>query len=80
MLNFHNVSFLYKKNYGISKANFSVGNGEFVFLVGSSGAGKTTIFRLINLEFFQKILQKPPEALLNHRNKALYLQQSPAFL
>jgi len=52
MLNFHNVSYLYKQNYGISKATFSVKNGEFVFLVGSSGAGKTTIFRLINLEFF----------------------------
>lgn len=52
MLNFQNVSYLYKQNYGISKASFSVGNGEFVFLVGASGAGKTTIFRLINLEFF----------------------------
>ena len=52
MLNFHNVSYLYNQNYGISRATFFIGNGEFVFLVGPSGAGKTTIFRLINLEFF----------------------------
>jgi len=52
MLNFHNVSYIYKQTYGITNATFTVGNGEFVFLVGASGAGKTTIFRLINLEFF----------------------------
>ncbi len=47
-----NVGYQYNRNYGVSRLTFSVENGEFVFLVGPSGAGKTTIFRLINLELF----------------------------
>jgi len=50
MLHFYNVGYLFKQNYGVDRVTFSVDNGEFVFLVGPSGAGKTTIFRLINLE------------------------------
>lgn len=52
MLHFFNVSYRYNQNDGVSQVTFSVANGEFVFLVGPSGAGKTTIFRLINLELF----------------------------
>lgn len=52
MLHFFNVSYHFKYGYGVSKLSFSVENGEFVFLVGPSGAGKTTIFKLINLELF----------------------------
>lgn len=33
--------------YGLSDVTLAVDNGEFVFLVGPTGAGKTTIFRLI---------------------------------
>ena len=32
---------------GLSGVNLSIGKGEFVFLVGPTGSGKTTIFRLI---------------------------------
>lgn len=52
MLHLFNVGYQYTRNDGVSRLTFSVENGEFVFLVGPSGAGKTTIFRLINLEFF----------------------------
>lgn len=34
----------------LENANFSIENGEFVFLVGSSGAGKTTITKLLMRE------------------------------
>ena len=34
----------------LDNANFKIENGEFVFLVGSSGAGKTTITKLIMRE------------------------------
>jgi len=50
MLSLFNVSYQYSGGYGVSRITFSVENGEFAFLVGASGAGKTTIFKLINLE------------------------------
>jgi cell division transport system ATP-binding protein len=33
--------------FGLSEVSLNVDKGEFVFLVGSTGAGKTTIFRLL---------------------------------
>lgn len=33
--------------YGLSDISFSVEKGEFIFLVGPTGAGKTTIFKLL---------------------------------
>jgi cell division transport system ATP-binding protein len=33
--------------FGLSEVSLSVDKGEFVFLVGSTGSGKTTIFRLL---------------------------------
>ncbi len=48
MIEFKDVS----KKFGddktvLDKVNFQVGKGDFVFLVGPTGSGKTTIFRLI---------------------------------
>lgn len=36
--------------FGVSDITFSVDKGEFIFLVGSTGAGKTTIFKLLTRE------------------------------
>lgn len=49
MLNFDKVSFKYKDedNEVIKNLSFSLKKGEFVSILGTSGCGKSTIFRLI---------------------------------
>ena len=47
MIEFQNVSYTYKKGYGVSNLNFLVENGDFTFLIGPTGSGKTTLMRLI---------------------------------
>lgn len=50
-LQFEDVDFHYKNDVEqipiLNNVNFSVSDGEFVSIVGASGSGKTTIFRLI---------------------------------
>jgi len=50
MIRFLNVSFEYAPGKGIHNVNFAIERGEFVLLVGPTGAGKTTILRSIFLE------------------------------
>lgn len=48
MIQFENVSKLYPTgNAALSDVTFTIEDNEFVFLVGTSGAGKTTILNLI---------------------------------
>lgn len=50
MLSFQNITFQYKENERplFKNLSFSVSKGDFVIIIGSSGCGKTTLFRLIN--------------------------------
>lgn len=47
MIHFDHVSKSFGKTAAVSDVSFEIGSGDFVFLVGPSGAGKTTILRLI---------------------------------
>lgn len=47
MIAFQNVSKSFGKIKSLDGASFSIKDGEFVFLTGPSGAGKTTILKLI---------------------------------
>ena len=47
MIQVHQVSFSYNELSVLEKVSFRVERGEFVFLVGPSGAGKTTLSRLL---------------------------------
>lgn len=52
MITFINVTCSFKKNAGVKNLNFSIDDGEFVFLTGPSGAGKSTLLRLIYMDLF----------------------------
>ena len=48
MIEFKNASKSYKKNnYVLKNLNLTINDGEFVFIVGHSGAGKTTLTKLL---------------------------------
>lgn len=60
VIKFDNVSKKFATGvFGVSEVSFSVDKGEFVFLVGSTGAGKTTIFKLLTREIL------PTEGTIN---------------
>jgi cell division transport system ATP-binding protein len=47
MIRFDHVTKSYGTAYALSDVTFTIGKGEFVFLIGPSGAGKTTCLRII---------------------------------
>jgi cell division transport system ATP-binding protein len=47
LIEFRGVSKLYAGDVGLDQATFSVDRGEFVFLVGATGSGKSTVMRLL---------------------------------
>jgi len=60
----------------LTGASFEIGDGEMVFLTGRSGAGKSTILKLISL------LERPTRGLVmvnGHNTAALSSRKIPAF-
>jgi cell division transport system ATP-binding protein len=48
VIDFHGVTMIYPSgDTGLERATFTVEQGEFVFLVGSTGSGKSTVMRLL---------------------------------
>jgi cell division transport system ATP-binding protein len=47
VIEFRGVSKLYQGDVGLDRVTFAIDRGEFVFLVGSTGSGKSTLMRLL---------------------------------
>ena len=54
MIKIDNVSYSYPKGGCVSNINLNIDDGEFVFMIGPTGSGKTTILRLIYMDLFPK--------------------------
>ena len=52
MIEFQNVSYTHSKGKGVTNLTFSIDDGEFVFLIGPTGSGKTTLMRLIYFDIW----------------------------
>ncbi len=50
ILSFNDVSFSYLNTQVFSSINFEMSEGEFVFLIGKSGSGKSTFLKLIYMD------------------------------
>ena len=54
MISFKNVSCTFEGGAGIENATFDIEPGEFVCIIGPTGAGKTTFLKLIYMDIFPK--------------------------
>lgn len=52
MLTFFNVDFNYKNQPVFTDLKLEIEQGDFVFLIGKSGVGKTTMLRMIYMDIF----------------------------
>jgi cell division transport system ATP-binding protein len=52
MIKCSNVSFAYDEHLIFSDVNLSIAKGEFVYVVGETGCGKTTLMRLLYMDLF----------------------------
>lgn len=50
IIEFHNTSITIKDHLVFSDLNFSVSKGEFVYIIGKVGSGKTSLIKTINAE------------------------------
>ena len=51
IIEFHNVSVLINDHLVFKDISFSVEKGEFLYIIGKVGSGKTTLIKTINAEF-----------------------------
>ena len=77
MIRMNDVTAVYDNGIrAVNKASLRVDEGEFVFLVGASGSGKTTIIKLLTAEV------RPPGRWRSGYGKYFYIfpSESPAYM
>ena len=55
MVEFKNISYSYSKESGIYDIDLNVQDGEFCFLVGPTGSGKTSLLKMIYFDISPSI-------------------------
>jgi cell division transport system ATP-binding protein len=75
VIGFYHVDLAYKDQMALTNISFNVANGEFICLTGPSGAGKTSILRLISMDAFptkgQVIIRGMMASKMNRRKVPL---------
>ena len=64
MIRFENVTATYKKNVGVFNISFEVKSGNMIFIMGPTGAGKSTILRTI----YKDMLVDSGNIILDNQN------------
>lgn len=73
MIEFHNVSKIYRNNTGIFNVNLKIDRNDIVILHGSNGSGKSTTIKLI-LNFL-KLGKKDSGQIINNASKMSYIPE-----
>ena len=58
MIHLDNVSYTFKKGGGVTNVNLDINESEFVFMIGPTGSGKTTMLRLIYMDILPQVMGK----------------------
>ena len=83
MILFENAGLFLNNTEILSDVSFEVSKGEFVFLSGPSGAGKTSILKLIHLDIHPtagKVLLNGEDTRKIKKKKVPYLRRSLGFI
>ena len=78
MISFFDVSCTFGKGAGIKNINFTVNSGDFIFITGPTGAGKSTILRLIYMDLLPekgKVTVRDFDSSTIRENKIPYLRR-----
>lgn len=55
MIRLDNASYSYTKGSGVSNINLTIGDDEFVFIIGPTGSGKTTLLRMVYMDLLPQV-------------------------